>query len=44
MTKFEIGFICFIIGFMVRPYFDIIIKILKNAWVKYLKQKENSEK
>ena len=37
MTKFEIGLICLIIGFFIRPFVDVTIKIFRNAWKEYNK-------
>ena len=42
MTKFEIGLICLIIGFIIRPFVDVTIKIFKNAWKKYKEQNSES--
>lgn len=42
MTKFEIGLICLIIGFFIRPFVDVTITIFRNAYKKYKEQDSES--
>jgi hypothetical protein len=44
MTKFEIGLICLIIGFFIRPFVDVTIKIFRNACKEYNKHKHTLTK
>ena len=43
MTTLEVSLLCFIIGFVIDPYIDVILVILNKAWLKHKKKKEEKD-